>query len=172
MTIEFKPEIFNPVYYEAFNSRERFLHLLGGAGSGKSVAAAQKCLIRVMKEKHKILYSRKVAKTIRNSQFSLFREIIGMWKLVDYFDIQKSTMDITFKPTGSMLLASGLDDVEKIKSITGITSQWIEEATELEEDDLRQLNLRMRGESEGYKQIILTYNPIDDEHFLAKLTTE
>ncbi|MCX6162239.1 MAG: phage terminase large subunit [Ignavibacteriae bacterium] len=45
--------------------------LFGGAGSGKSIFAGQKLLLRSLKETgHKFLLIRKVARTIRGSQFS------------------------------------------------------------------------------------------------------
>jgi PBSX family phage terminase large subunit len=59
-----------------------------------------------------------------------------------------------------------LDDPEKIKSITGITRVWIEEASEFTESDINQLNLRLRGAED--QQITLTFNPIDEQHFLKK----
>ena len=37
----------NKCYLQAFNSQHRYLVLKGGAGSGKSIAAVQKILIRV-----------------------------------------------------------------------------------------------------------------------------
>lgn len=61
---------------------------------------------------------------------------------------------------GNQILFAGLDDVEKLKSITGITSIWIEEASEIAEGDFNQLDLRLRGKSKNYKQITLTFNPI------------
>jgi phage terminase large subunit len=38
----------------------------------------------------------------------------------------------------------GLDDPEKIKSITGLTDAWLEEATVFTLDDFSQVNLRVR----------------------------
>ena len=61
---------------------------------------------------------------------------------------------------GNQILFAGLDDVEKLKSITGITSIWIEEASEISENDFNQLDLRLRGKTQHYKQITLTFNPI------------
>lgn len=57
-------------------------------------------------------------------------------------------------------------DVEKMKSIVGITSMWIEEVTELDAEEYRQLDLRMRGETKNYKQMILSFNPIYVTHWL------
>jgi phage terminase large subunit len=169
LQIEFDIEIFNPVYVEAYNYKGRILNLYGSAGSGKSIFAGQKKLIRLMSEKgHKFLFCRKVAKTIRDSQFALFKDIISQWNLTHLFRIYESKMDIQFLPNKNWLVSSGLDDPEKLKSIHGITGAWIEEATELEERDLRQINLRLRGKTNNYKQIILSYNPIDDEHWINK----
>lgn len=77
-------------------------------------------------------------------------------------------MRFTHLPTGNEILLAGLDDVERLKSIAGITSIWIEEATELNEGDFDQIDLRLRGETENYKQIILSFNPIDESHWLKK----
>jgi PBSX family phage terminase large subunit len=62
----------------------------------------------------------------------------------------------------------GLDDPEKLKSIADITSIWVEEGTELTQLDFDQLDLRLRGETEYYKQIIITFNPTDERHWLKK----
>jgi tRNA-specific 2-thiouridylase len=45
----------------------------------------------------------------------------------------------------NQIIFSGLDDVEKLKSIYNITSVWIEEASECLEEDFRELNRRLRG---------------------------
>jgi len=49
-----------------------------------------------------------------------------------------------------------------------ITSSWIEETTELEEADFNQLDLRFRGISPYYVQHIITFNPIDESHWIKK----
>lgn len=176
MDIKFNENVFNQVYLPVFGFKGRYLHLYGSAGSGKSETAASKLLIRAMKENsHRFLYYRKVAKTIRGSQFQLFKDIISRWDymglvqkfhLTDLFKINKSDMEIIYKPNENQLISSGLDDVEKLKSITGITGTWGEEATEIDEDDFKQIDLRMRGNTANYKQHILTYNPINDEHWI------
>ena len=147
-------------------ARHRYLHLWGGSGSGKSVFAAQKVLNRVVTEKgHRILCVRKVAKSLRSSVYQLIRDQIADLEWSKDITVHKSEMRFTHT-NGSELLLAGLDDVEQLKSITGITSIWIEEATELTAADFDQLDLRLRGETPGYKQIIFSYNPIDERHWL------
>ena len=119
-------------------------------------------------QNHRFLYYRKVAKTIRGSQFQLFKDIISRWNLTDLFKINKTDMEIIYKPNGNQLISSGMDDVEKLKSIAGITGTWGEEATEISFEDFKQIDLRLRGNTTNYKQHLLTYNPIDSDHWIAQ----
>ncbi len=154
------PNVTNPVYYPLYNDNSRYLLLYGGAGSGKSYFAGEKLVLRTLNEKgHRFLVLRKVARTIRHSCFDLLREVISQWGLSQVFKVNKSDLQITIPGWGEILFA-GLDDVEKLKSIYRITGVWIEEPTELTADDFRQINLRLRGITPYYKQIMMTFNPI------------
>lgn len=97
------------------------------------------------------------------------RNIINIWGLYKDFDINLTDKTITYKETGSQIMFSGLDDAEKLKSIEGVTSIWIEEATELSKEDFEQLDLRLRGNHGCLKQIILTFNPISEQHWVKKM---
>ena len=157
----------NHVYLPYLKNKDRYLILYGSAGSGKSVFAAQKVVARLVGEAgHRMLVVRKVANTLRSSVFQLLIDTIHSFDLYSEFSINKSEMRITHNPTGNEILMGGLDDVEKLKSIAGVTSIWIEEATELTSDDFDQIDLRLRGETENYKQIVLSFNPIDERHWL------
>lgn len=95
---------------------------------------------------------------------------LGLNEVVE--KINETDMTITFKATGegqkgSQIIFAGLDDVEKLKSIADITSVWIEEASQITLQDFLQINLRLRGSHlKNYKQIILTFNPISEDHWL------
>jgi len=159
----------NPVFREANESKARYLNLYGGAGSGKSHFTAQKVLIRILNgKKQRILCTRKVARTIRNSQFRLLKDLIHEYELSKLFKVNEVEMQVKCV-NGNEVLSVGMDDPEKIKSITGLTGIWAEEATELEEQDFNQLNLRLRGKTAEYKQFILTYNPVYVGHWLNKI---
>lgn len=145
----------------------RYLILYGGAGSGKSFFAATKLIGRMLANpSEKFLIIRKVAKTIRESCFALLLDIIRQWGVADLFSFNKVEMSITCKLNGSRIICVGIDDEEKVKSIHGITSIWVEEATELTKKELHQLNLRMRGLAPAYRQMIVTFNPISAQHWL------
>ncbi len=161
-------ELSNPVYYPLFWDKSRYMVLFGGAGGGKSYFVAEKKLIRIMAEKgHRILIVRKVARTLRRSVFQLFKDYMTRWGVNGLFTINKSDMDIKCS-NGNMLYFVGVDDPEKLKSIEGITSIWIEEASELTLKDFQEIDRRLRGKTANYKQIILTYNPISVMNWTQK----
>lgn len=162
----------SPKFVPLFTDQSRYQIAWGGAGSGKSHIVARKILYRILKEsdcKHNFLIIRKVDRTIKRSVFTLIRNVISRWGLNSEFDVNLTDKTITYKPNGSQIMFSGLDDVEKLKSIEGVTGIWIEEATELTQEDFEQLDLRLRGETKYIKQIIMTFNPISEQHWIKKV---
>ena len=162
----------SPAFVPVFTNNCRYEIVWGGAGSGKSHIVARKILYRLLKEshvKHNFLVIRKVDRTIKRSVFALMKNIISIWGLLDDFDINLTDKTMVYKPTGSQIMFSGLDDVEKLKSIEGVTSIWGEESTELSQEDFEQLDLRLRGNTGALKQITLTLNPISEQHWIKKV---
>lgn len=172
MNIEVDSRVFNPIYlphlFSYKTSNHRYLVLLGGAGSGKSHFIAQRTILRLLQEpNHRILVVRKVASSLRNSVYKLFKDIVTEWGLNEYFHFQDSYLKFSTS-SNSEVIFTGVDDVEKLKSITGLTSIWLEEATELTFTDFNQLDLRLRGKQKWLKEIILTFNPISETHWIKK----
>lgn len=165
------PNLTNDKFYPLYGNKSRYLVLMGGGGSGKSVFTAQKIIVRMLTEKkHRILVLRKVAKTLRESVFMELKNVIYRWGLEKLFTIPKGTsseLHITCI-NGNEILFAGLDDVEKLKSISGVTSVWMEEASECTPEDFRQLDIRLRGRTLNYKQMMITFNPIDINHWLKR----
>ena len=151
-----------------FESQNRYAILYGGAGSGKSVAAAQKMLMRMLSEPgHNFLVVRKVARTLRESVFKLFKEQVAKLEAEALFKFNHANMSIEAF-NGNRIVFFGMDNSEKIKSIAGVTGIWIEEATEIGSKDFDQLDLRLRGRTRHYKQIVLTFNPVSSRHWIKK----
>jgi phage terminase large subunit len=162
----------SPAFVPLFVDQSRYQVAWGGAGSGKSHIVARKILYRLLKEdqcKHNFLIIRKVDRTIKRSVFALMKNIISKWGLLPDFDINLTDKTMIYRPTGAQIMFSGLDDVEKLKSIEGVTSIWAEEATELTQEDFEQLDLRLRGNTGALKQIILTLNPISEQHWIKRI---
>jgi hypothetical protein len=159
----------NKTYHPLYHSKKRYNVVKGGAGSGKSYGVTQIEILKSIERKEKVLWLRKVHNTLRNSIFSLIQQILideGFRKGVDYF-INKTEMSFDFA-NGSRFILSGVDDVEKLKSIAGITRIVIEEATEISEEEFNQIDLRLRGINLFNPQITLMFNPISINHWLCK----
>jgi len=162
-------DLMTPKGYDMLKVESRYLISYGGSGSSKSYSATQKVIFRIITEKnHRILLLRKTASSLKKSVYQLLLDVISAWGINDLFIINKTDMSLLCKANGNQILLSGLDDVEKLKSIAGISSIWIEEATEITSDDFDQLNLRLRGNTKSYKQIILTFNPISSQSWIKK----
>ena len=171
MQVNIPKRAFNAAYLPLLNDEvHRYLVMYGGAGSGKSVFAAQRLVVRMMSKKLcNVLVVRKVGDTNRTSTFALLRQIISKWGLSSLFDI--TDLRIVCKVTGNECIFKGLDDPEKIKSVTfakgELTDIWIEEASEITEEDFNQLDIRLRGKG-IHGQITLTFNPVNILHWLKR----
>lgn len=150
---------FLPLLYD----ESPYLVLRGGAGSGKSIFCIQKILFRILYDynkgfKHRIILLRKTRPYAKKSVWRDLKEMIVEWGLSSICRENKTDLMFTFT-NGSSIECMGLDDPEKIKSIAGVTTMFMEEATEFTLDDFMQLDLRMRGKIDTYYQIMIAFNP-------------
>lgn len=143
---------------------------MGSAGSAKSYFITQKLIVRACSEPIKILVCRRTATTIRNTCFSLFKDIITKWQLAPYVRIRESDFNIKF-PNGSEIIFIGLDEETKLLSLNNIGCIFIEEAFEVPKNIVEQLNLRLRGRTPN-QQILMAFNPISKNHWLYKFCEE
>jgi len=142
---------------------------VGGGGSGKSVFAASKVIYRCMTEPgHKYIVVRKVKETLRDSAYAELVKCIERWGMRELWKVPKGRSSELYLKclNGSQILFFGLDDVEKMKSIEGVTGIWVEEASEIDQGDYRQLDIRLRGKTKYKKQMIISFNPIYKDHWL------
>jgi phage terminase large subunit len=173
MTVSFEnfAKSINPKFLPFIRDRKSPVKIsYGGAGSSKSYSAAQEIIFYTMTEPGRnTLIVRKVDRTNSFSTFPLIRQIIGKFNAPFLWTINKTTKEITYGPNGNMIVFQGLDNPEKIKGITfprGIlTNIWFEEATQGTLDDFSQLQLRLRGESQLIKQILLSHNPVSAKNW-------
>ena len=100
----------------------------------------------------------------------MFKSVLSDWKLYEECKIKVSLLTIDL-PNGTELIFKGLDDSEKIKSIAGITDIFIEECTEINQQEFSQLNLRLRSK-EPYNQIFCAFNPVSKSNWVYKMWFE
>lgn len=164
--------LMNPVYADHLTDDRQLQIFFGGSSSGKSYGILGQRTVRdVMLGKRNYLIVRKVARTIRKSSFNELVKTISTMGLGDDFSINKTEMEVTHKASGCQILFSGLDDVEKVKSITPakgvLTDVVIEEATEVTYDDFKQLQKRLRGGTDDVgKRVTMLFNPILQDHWI------
>lgn len=165
INLNLKKELFVPKFYPyLLDYSKRWQVFMGSAGSAKSYFITQKLIIRACREKIKILVCRRTGTTIRNTCFSLFKDILAKWQLTPFVRIRETDFNIKF-PNGSEIIFMGLDEETKLLSLNGIGTIFIEEAFEVPKPIVEQLNLRMRGNTEN-QQIIMAFNPISKNSWL------
>jgi phage terminase large subunit len=162
---------FNRAYLAYLEDETATQIFFGGSASGKSYFLAQRTIIDVVNHQRNYLICRKTARTIKRSVMNELLKAIDNLKMNNLFELNKTDNSLTCV-NGAQILTAGLDDSEKIKSITPsrgvITDIWIEEATEVEYEDVQQLRKRLRGESKLNKRLIMSFNPIYQTHWLYK----
>ena len=165
--LTFTYDMFNPLFYhlrDAMKNEEvRIVLNIGGSSSGKSYSSAQIAVYTVLEQGCNILVLRKVGSSISRSIYMDFKTIIrsdeSLQKMFDCFQ-----NEIRCKINGAIISFSGLDDSEKIKGISQYKYLILDELTEFEYEDFRQLRKRMRG-IKG-QQMICNFNPISELHWI------
>ena len=173
MKIDFSKyyDCLNPAFHHLVEDTNRFQILKGGSGSGKSHFIAQDEIYKQLFFKGtNLLVARQTGNSNRTSTFPLIKQVINAFGVSDLFHIRETDMTIRCLVNGNEIRFGGLDDVEKLKSITftsgPLSRIWIEEASETKETDFNQLNLRLRGQSPVPFQIRLSFNPISALHWI------
>lgn len=161
----------NPAYMPYLDKPQFMQIFYGGSSSGKSFFICQKIVLDNLAGVN-WLVCRNVGRTIRKSVYNEICKAISRMGLKEYFKVNASDMVITNKLNGKQILFTGLDDPEKVKSITpadGVLERvFVEEATEVKRQAILQLKKRLRGRSPKSKCIILAFNPILKTHFIYK----
>lgn len=169
--LNLKKSLFVPKFYTLLTDySHRWEFWVGSAGSGKSYTIAQKIIIRCCREPIRVVVCRRYGTTLRNTCFSLLKEIIGKWKLTPYIKIRETDMNFRF-PNGSEIILLGLDEETKLLSLNNVSCIWVEEAYEVPKAIVEQLNIRMRGQADN-QQLLLSWNPISKNSWLYGFTVE
>ena len=149
-----------------FNWDYKFYFLVGGYGSSKSYHVATKLLLKLMQEKRKALVVREVYDTIRDSCFSLLKEVALNMDIYERLKFKTSPMKILF-PNGSEIIFKGMDKKEKLKSINGISIIWVEECSEVKYEGYKELLGRLRHLTSS-NHIICSTNPVSKLNWTYK----
>lgn len=168
------PKPYNVFNKQIFDSLFDYTHFVevwyGGASSGKSHGVVQKVVLKALKRwkyPRKVLWLRKVDRTIQDSIFADVIDCLSTWKLLPLCKVNKSNRTINL-PNGAVFLFKGMDDPEKIKSIKGLSDVVMEEASEFNQDDFTQLTLRLREPKHKDRQLFCMFNPVSKLNWTYK----
>lgn len=165
--IEIQARLFNEVYLPYLNAKQPIQIFFGGSSSGKSKFLAQRCIHDLMQGQRNYLCVRNTGNTLKTSVMTELEKVIDEWGVTGLFETSTGLIRCI---NGHVAILKGLDDPEKIKSITVpkgvITDIWIEEATETQRQAYKQLTKRLRGLSDVVKRITFSFNPILKSHWI------
>lgn len=170
------PDIVGKGYGAFWRFKGRYKVVKGSRASKKSSTQSIKVIMEIMENPCvNWLVVRKTERTLRDSCFAQIKWAMRQLKVERYFKCSVSPLEITYIPTGQKILFRGLDDPLKVTSITvevgALCRLWIEEAYEImSEDAFNRLDESIRGQLPNgmYHQVVLTFNPWSDRHWLKK----
>lgn len=142
----------------------RFIILYGGSSSGKSYSVAQTILIQTLQDGENTLVMRKVGASIQKTIYEDYKVAAKGLGIDHLFRFQQNTIKCLYN--GAKIDFSGLDDPEKIKGISNYKRVHLEELSEFDEPDLKQIRKRLRGKVG--QQIICTFNPVSETCWIKK----
>lgn len=116
-----------PEYAQALFQPKRYKILYGGRGGGKSWAVTRALLIQAAQAPMRVLCTREVQKSIKDSVHRLLSDQIAAMGLEGFYEVLETEIR---GRNGSMFLFSGLlqHTIDSIKSFEGVDRVWVEEA--------------------------------------------
>lgn len=124
-----------------------------------------------------LLTTRNTATTLKDSVYADLKWACKRLRLDNEWDFKLSPLEATNKKTGQKIFFRGLDDWQKIASITIDDPNlilcwiWFEEAFEMDkEETYRNTRMSIRGKmpEEYFNQSVASFNPWNEQHFLVK----
>jgi phage terminase large subunit len=163
-----------PSFEPVFNSHARYLVVFGGASAGKSFAVSQKLITKALIHPNsRIIAIRQYGPSHDISCWRFFCEHIEEKNIPCI--INKTSRTITFPNKSTIQCLSIVhtqgETTERIKSLTDVTDIWLEEASnDINPTSYEMIRMRLRGQplKDNYRQMILTFNPIDQNNWTNK----
>ncbi len=157
--------------YNLLGSDSRYFVVTGGRGSGKSYALNSFLLLLTYEAGHVILFTRYTLVSAHVSIIPEFIDKIETANLQSDFSITKD--EIINLRTGSKILFKGIKtssgtQTANLKSLAGVTTWVLDEAEELNNEDVFDkidFSIRAKG---IHNRVILILNPVTKEHFIYK----
>jgi len=159
----------NPKYQSLFQTKDRYVVITGGRGSGKSFAVTVFLALLTYEKNNRVLFTRYTMTSASMSIIPEFVEKLNLMGVIENFEVTK--YEIKNKVTGSSIYFSGIktasgDQTAKLKSISGVNTFVLDEAEELmEEDNFDKIDYSIRSKVSA-NRVLLILNPTTKEHWV------
>lgn len=148
---------FPRAYKQLFNPKWRHIIYYGGRGGLKSHSIARALLIRGESEKLRILCTRELQRSIKDSVHKLLTDLINEYELTNYLVLKETIINTD---TGTEFIFRGIrNNTTEIKSTEGVDICWCEEAHAMTEASIDVLTPTIRKPG---SQIIWSFNRMTD----------
>jgi PBSX family phage terminase large subunit len=148
---------------ELMRNHAREVLLAGPSGTGKSMACLQKIDLAASQKPIRAAIVRKLRTALTQAALVTFKDKVlppppnAIW-------FHHEDQEFRY-PNGSRVVVAGLDDPRKVLS-TDFDLIYVQEATELEEQDWQILLTRLRNNALSYQQLLADCNPSYPNHWL------
>lgn len=172
-------KVIGRAYGEFWHCKKRYRVVMGGRGSKKSTTAALSLIFNMVNAyeqyglKPCALVIRKYHNTHSASTFNQLKWAINMLGIEHKWKSIKSPLQMTYIPSGQVIMFRGMDDPQSLTSIISPVGHlcwaWWEEAFQITNiDDFNKIDLSIRGDLPNhlYKQHTFTFNPWLDTSWL------
>ena len=161
-------DIIAPSFFDVHKwiKQERYTHywMAGGRASTKSSFISIEIPLGMMKDKNaNCVVLRKISNTLKDSVFNQIVWALDKLGVSEFWQVNRSPLELTYKPFGNKILFRGVDDPLKLKSTKFSQGYckyiWYEEVAEFfGMEEIRNINQTlMRG---GNKYVVFySYNP-------------
>jgi len=157
--------------YSLLGSDSRYFIISGGRGSGKSYSINSFLLLLTYETGHTILFTRY---TLTSAHISIIPEFIDKIETAGlHNDFYITKDEIVNTKTGSKILFRGIKtsmgtQTANLKSLAGVTTWVLDEAEELNDEDIfDKIDYSIRHNVKQ-NRVILILNPATKEHFIYK----
>lgn len=150
---------------DLMRNHDREVLLAGPSGTGKSMGCLQKLDLAASQKPCRCAIVRKLRTALTQAAMVTFREKVlppppnAVW-------FHHEDQEFRY-PNGSRVVVAGLDDPRKVLS-TDFDLIYVQEATELEEQDWLILLTRLRNNALSYQQLLADCNPSYPNHWLKQ----
>jgi len=146
------------VFQWNWEAKTRFVVNVGGSRSSKTYSLCQKYILKLLKEKNKIMtITRKTTPALKASVMRDFFTILAEWNLYDPKNHNKS--ENIYMLNGNLIEFVGMDNPQK-KRGSKRNYLWMNEANEFTLEDYRQLVMRTE------EDVNIDFNPSDEFHWI------